>query len=345
MIELRSDTFTLPTEKMLKTMSSAALGDDIYGEDPTVHELEKLAARILDKEAGCFMPSGTMANLATLMAHCPRGTKAIVGNESDIYIYEAGGATICGGIVYEPIQTQRDGRLLINDIEKAFPDDPEDPQFALPSLVCIETPQNRCGGAVLPLEYLEELYAYTQHKGVPLHMDGARIFNAAVALNISPSEIAKFSDSVQFCLSKGLSAPIGSIVVGSSIFVKKVRRIRKMLGGSMRQAGIIASAGIVALNEMVDRLAEDHTNAQYFAEGLEKIPGISIDLNSIHTNIIIFELKVNELTLNDFIQKAHQQGVNISEFGHGRIRAVTHAGITKKDLDQALQVISDILKD
>ncbi|KFN12073.1 L-allo-threonine aldolase [Bacillus pseudomycoides] len=198
---------------------------------------------------------------------------------------------------------------------------------------------------MLPLEYLEELYAYTQHKGVPLHMDGARIFNAAVALNISPSEIAKFSDSVQFCLSKGLSAPIGSIVVGSSIFVKKVRRIRKMLGGSMRQAGIIASAGIVALNEMVDRLAEDHTNAQYFAEGLEKIPGISIDLNSIHTNIIIFELKVNELTLNDFIQKAHQQGVNISEFGHGRIRAVTHAGITKKDLDQALQVISDILKD
>jgi len=343
MIELRSDTFTLPSREMIEAISQAALGDDVYGEDPTVKELEILAANMLGKEAALLVPSGTMANLTSLMAHCPRGSKVLVGNETDIYIYEAGGAAFCGGIIYEPIPTQPDGRLALEDLSKVFPNDPSDPQFALPSLICLENPHNRMGGRVLPLSYLEEVQAFAKEKGLPLHMDGARIFNAAIALNIPAAEIAKYADSLQFCLSKGLSAPIGSIVVGSTSFIEKVYRLRKMLGGGMRQAGIIAAAGLVALNKMVDRLADDHAHARLLAQGLAAIDGIECDIDAVETNIVFFRVVDEHFTWQTFVEAARQHGLNIAELGHGRIRAVLHSGITRNDVRHALEIIRAIL--
>lgn len=289
MIELRSDTFTLPTARMREAMLGAQLGDDVYGEDPTVRALEERAADLLGKAAACLLPSGTMANLAAIMTHCPRGSKILVGAESDIYVYEAHGASVVGGIGYEPLPNQADGRILLTDLAAGFPPDPEDPQFALPGLICLENTQNRCGGVVLPSEYLAEVRAFADGHGLPVHMDGARIFNAAVAAGTPVSEITRYADSVQFCLSKGLSAPIGSIVAGSAEFIRGVRRVRKMLGGGMRQAGIIAAAGLVALEE-TDRLAEDHANARLLAEGLAGVAGIELDPAVVQTNIVMFRV-------------------------------------------------------
>lgn len=202
-IEMRSDTFSLPTIDMLKTIQIAELGDDVYQEDPTVIKLENKVAKILGKEAAILMPSGTMANLASILAHCPRGSKVIVSDESDIFIYEAAGAAVCGGIMYDPISTELDGSISLNSLEKSFPLDAEDPQFALPALICLENPHNRMGGKILPLTYLREIKEFANGKGVPIHMDGARLFNATVALGVDPVEITKFADSIQVCLSKG----------------------------------------------------------------------------------------------------------------------------------------------
>lgn len=342
MIELRSDTFTLPTEAMIKAMTSAPLGDDVYGEDPTVRRLEELAAHTLGKEAACLTPSGTMANLTALMAHAPRGSKALVGAESDIYIYEAGGASVCGGIMYEAVPNQSDGRLLVTDLAKGFPDDAADPQFALPALICVENTQNRCGGRILPSSYLREVREFADERGVAVHMDGARLFNAAVASRTTPADIARYADSVQFCLSKGLGAPIGSIVAGTADFIDEVRRIRKMLGGGMRQAGIIAAAGIVAL-ETADRLAEDHSNATHLAAGLADTPGIVIDPTVVETNIVMFRVPEDRFTWQAFIEAAASRGLALAELGHGRIRAVTHAGVTRADIDKALAIVRAVL--
>ncbi|CAH8711326.1 low-specificity L-threonine aldolase [Paenibacillus thiaminolyticus] len=344
-IELRSDTFTLPTRRMIEAIQEAALGDDVYGEDPTVRQLEQEAARQLGKEAAILMPSGTMANLASLMAHCPRGSKAIVGDETDIYIYEAGGASVCGGIMYEPIPTLPDGRLAIADLERAFPLEPEDPQFALPALISLENPHNRMGGRVLPLAYLEEVRAFANAKAVPIHMDGARLFNAAVALGTDAAEIARYADSVQICLSKGLSAPIGSIVTGTEDFIRKVYRLRKMLGGGMRQAGIIAAPGLVGLEQMTDRLAADHAHALRLARGLADIPGIVIQVEDVETNIVFFRIEHPAYTWQTFIEAAHARGLRVAELGHGRIRAVTHSGIQTADIDEALRIVRELLTD
>ncbi len=345
MIELRSDTFTLPTRAMMDAIAVAPLGDDVYGEDPTVRRLEEMAAEKVGKEAACLMPSGTMANLAAMLAHCPRGSKILVGNESDIYIYEAGGASVCGGLVYEPIATQPDGRLLIEDLERAFPDDPEDPQFALPAVICLENTHNRCGGLPLPHGYLREVGMLARTWGVALHLDGARLFNAAVAQGVSPAEICREADSVQFCLSKGLSAPVGSVVAGSRSFIEKVRRYRKMLGGGMRQAGIIAAAGIVALEQMVDRLAEDHANARLLAEGLAEIPGIAVDPAAVQTNILFFRVTDPRFTWQSFVESVRRKGLSVAELGHGRIRAVTHSGITAREIQSALEIVSRTMRE
>jgi len=282
-----------------------------------------------------------MANLCALMTHCPLGTKALVGRESDIFIYEAGGASVCGGIVYEAIPTQADGRLLIGDLEAAFPDDPEDPQFALPGLICLENTHNRCGGTVLPLAYLREVAEFARAKQVPVHMDGARIFNAATALKVPPAEIARYATSLQFCLSKGLAAPLGSMLVGDAAFIKRAHRIRKLLGGGMRQTGIIAAAGLIALEQMVERLQEDHVNARRFAEGLAELPGIQIDLETVQTNIVIF--RVLTCDYRTFIELAARRGLRIGELGYGRLRAVFHYGNTSHDVDEALSIIRAIL--
>ncbi|AIC93110.1 low-specificity L-threonine aldolase [Shouchella lehensis] len=345
MIELRSDTLTLPTEEMIRSITNAKLGDDVYQEDPTVKELEAETASIMGKEASILMPSGTMANLAAIMAHCPRGSKVLVGNETDIFIYEAGGASVCGGIIYEPIKTQKDGRLLIEDLNKVFLNDPEDPQFAIPSLICLENPHNKMGGRVLPISYLKEVYGFAVEKGIPLHMDGARIFNAANSMNKPVRELAQYANSIQFCLSKGLSAPIGSMVVGSHIFIQKVRRIRKMLGGGMRQSGIIAAPALIAINKMDKRLAEDHSNAKRLAVGLSVIDGIECDISTVDTNIVFFQIDKEYYSTKEFIDLAKNKGLNIAELGSGRIRAVTHYGISSEDIDNALNIIKEILNE
>jgi threonine aldolase len=330
---------------MMEAIAKAPLGDDVYGEDPTVKKLEQLAARLLGKEAGLLVPSGTMANLLALLVHGPRGSKILVGDETDIYLYEAGGASVLGGLVYEPIPNQPDGRLLIEDLAAAFPEDPSDPQFALPGVICLENPHNRCGGKVLPLSYLQEIKAFADARGVPVHLDGARIFNAAVALDIPAEKIAATADSVQFCLSKGLSAPIGSMLTGTRAFIEKAYRLRKMLGGGMRQAGILAAAGIVSLEQMVDRLAEDHRNARRFADGVRALAGLQLAEPEIHTNMVFFRVVDPRFTLQSFVRAAARRGLNLGELGHGRIRAATHSGVSTAQVDEALAIVRAVLQE
>ncbi len=343
MIEMRSDTFTLPTRKMLNSVKSAALGDDVYGEDPTVKKLEELSACLLGKEAGILMPSGTMANLATIMAYCPRGSKLIVGNESDIFLYEAGGAAVCGGILYESILTQNDGTLKLNDLELAFPKE-DDPQYAEPKLICIEYPHNRRGGLILPQHYLLDLYNFSKKKKVNLHMDGARIFNAAISLGSEVKEIAQYADSIQFCLSKGLSCPIGSMVVGTNEIITKIRKIRKMLGGGMRQAGVVAAMGIVALTNWKSQLERDHKNAIFLANRLVQIPNIQLVPEKIETNMVFFRIVNPAIMLERFILECHLNGLNLSSLGDDRIRIVTHRGINREKIIKAISIINNAIK-
>jgi threonine aldolase len=341
-IELRSDTFTLPTQAMLNAMVSAPLGDDVYGEDPTVRQLEQRSAELAGKAAACFMPSGTMANLASIMAHAARGSKILVGAESDIYLYEAGGASVCGGIVYEPLPNQADGTIRLDDLAAGFPADTNDPQFALPALICLENTQNRCGGAVLSLDYLGEVRRLADARRIAVHLDGARIFNAATALEVPVARIAEPADSVQFCLSKGLGAPAGSMAAGSAEFVARVRRIRKMLGGGMRQAGVLAAAGLVALDDS-GRLEEDHANAKRLARGLAGVPGIVVDPEAVQTNIVLFQVADERFTGQAFEAAARQAGLGIGEFGHGRLRAVTHRCVDASDIDAAVGIVAELL--
>lgn len=343
MIEMRSDTFTLPTEQMMSAMAGAALGDDVYAEDPTVNRLEEVAAAAVGKPAACLMPSGTMANLAALLVHVPRGGKVLVGNESDIYLYEAGGASVCGGVVYEPVPTQPDGSLALADLAAGFPLDPDDPQFALPGLISVENTHNRMGGRALDQAYLAELRRYADGRGVPVHMDGARIFNAAVATGVPADRIAAHAHSVQFCLSKGLSAPIGSLLAGEPDFVARARRVRKMLGGGMRQAGIVAAAGLVALTSMVDRLAEDHAHAAQLAKSLAEVDGIDVDPGSVTTNVVLFRVTATGLDDSGFLHAAQERGLAMAEFGHGRIRAVTHRGVSSADVCAAVAIVADVV--
>jgi threonine aldolase len=342
-IELRSDTFTLPTEKMLAAPLVAPLGDDGYGEDPTVAELERTAAALLGKESACLMPSGTMANLAALLSHCPRGGKAIVGQESDIYVYEAGGASVCGGVVYEPLPNRPDGTIDPAAVAAACAVDRDDPQFALPALICLETPQNRCGGTPLPLDHLAEVREVARRHGVPLHLDGARLFNAAVALGVAAADIARYADTVQVCLSKGLCAPVGSVLAGPRAVVERARRVRKMLGGGMRQAGVVAAAGTIALTEMTARLPDDHATARRLAGALADLPGLLVEPNPPATNMVFFRVRDDRYTTASLIAAAADRGVRVGELGHGRIRAVTHAGIRPADVDRAVRVFTDLL--
>ena len=339
MIELRSDTFTLPSPAMRSAMTTAPLGDDVYAEDPTVRRLEQLAADRLGKAAACLMPSGTMANLAALMAHAPRGAKAIVGSESDIYLYEAAGATVCGGVSYEPVPNLPDGTLSPESIGAAFPEDDEDPQFARVAVICLENTQNRCGGVILPDGYAACVAALARTRGVAVHLDGARIFNASVAGGDSPARLAEYADTVQFCLSKGLGAPIGSLVAGDEAVLARVRRIRKLLGGGMRQAGIIAAAGIVAIEEGAERLRADHAHARLLAEGLATIPGVMLE--QPQTNIILFRVAACDPA--EVVRAAAAAGVALNTFGHGRIRAVTHCGITAVDVHEAVDRLTAVI--
>lgn len=341
-IDLRSDTVTLPSDTMRAAIVQAELGDDVYGEDPTVNRLEALAAVRVGKEAAMLVPSGTMGNFCALLAHCNRGEEAIIGDQSHIYHYEASGASVLGGVALHPVTTEPIGELPLQAIQEAIRD-PYDSHEALTRLICLENTHNRCGGVVLSLDYMRTIHDFARSQGFAVHLDGARVFNAAVALGVDVQEITRHVDSVMFCLSKGLAAPVGSILAGDAAFIKCARRIRKMVGGGMRQAGIIAAAGMVALEEMVDRLAEDHAHARMLAEGLSTLPGIAIDLAKVQSDIVIFKLDSEVWTPIRLTEVLAEQGLLIGEIGRGYLRAVTHHNIDANDIEEALEVMRSVL--
>jgi threonine aldolase len=337
-IDLRSDTVTLPTPEMRAAMASAELGDDVYGEDPTVNRLEALAAARLGKEAALFVTSGTMGNAIALMTHCRRGEDVIVGDRTHIYTSEVGGAARLNGSTLRPVPNLTDGTLDRARLAGAFASD--DIHEAPTGLLCLEDTHNMCGGRVLPAHTLRELTAPARARGVPVHLDGARLFNAAVAAGVPVAELAAEADSVMFCLSKGLSAPIGSMLCGTRPFVERARRVRKLLGGGMRQAGVIAAAGIVALDEMADRLAEDHAHARRLAAGLAALPGVALRENEVESNFVFFSVLDAEGRPTDgqpLIAEAAAQGVLISTGDQGRLRCATHSGIAAADVERALE--------
>ncbi len=341
-IDLRSDTVTLPSPAMREAMARAELGDDVYGEDPTVNRLEALAAEMVGKEAAILVPSGTMGNLSALLAHGQRGQRVVCGDECHIYVYEAGGASALGGMVYHTLPTEPGGTLPLERVREALAAS-DDPHRAPPGVLCLENTHNRCGGTVLPPDYLETAHAIAREAGVPLHLDGARIFNAAVALGVDVRALTRHVDSVQFCLSKGLAAPVGSLVAGPRPFIERVRRVRKQLGGGMRQAGVIAAAGIVALTEMVERLAEDHANARRLAAGLAAIPGLRVDMARVQTDIVRFELVSEALTPAGFLAGLRERGVLMGGMGGRILRAVTHYGIGAAEIDRAISAAREVL--
>jgi threonine aldolase len=332
-IDLRSDTITLPTSAMRKAMAEAEVGDDVFGEDPTVQKLETLAAKTMGKESALLVASGTMGNLVCQMAHCGRGDEMILGDKSHIFFFEQGGSAAIGGIHPHIIPNQPDGTLQIEDILGAIR--VKNIHFPQSRLIVLENTHNLCYGSPLPPSYLNQVGAIAVENGLKLHLDGARIFNAAVALGISPADLVAPADSVSFCLSKALAAPIGSMVCGSKEFIAKARRVKKVLGGGMRQAGIIAAAGIVALSQMIERLAEDHLNARRLAEGLADLKGLSLDLEKVRTNIVYIDI-VSDLSSNAAVKKLEAENVRVLAVGPHRLRAVIHYHIRHDDIDKAI---------
>jgi threonine aldolase len=337
MIDLRSDTVTLPTPAMRRAMAEAEVGDDVYGEDPTVNRLEALAAERMGKEAALFVPSGTMGNLISVLTHVRRGQEVILGDQSHIFIHEAGGASALGGAVYHPVRTSDDGTLPLDELAQAIRG--SDIHYAPPGVICLENTHNRRGGAVLTPDYLARVAQFAREHDLPLHLDGARIFNAAVASGRPVTDWTRHVTSVQFCLSKGLAAPAGSIIAADRPFIGRARRQRKMLGGGMRQVGILAAAGIVALTEMVDRLAEDHANAAQLAKALSAIDGVALDPPRVQSNIVIFTVPAG-VPVGRFVARAKEAGVLVSGVGGQRIRAVTHYGISREDCLEAARIFA-----
>jgi threonine aldolase len=326
---------------MLKAMAEAQVGDDVFGEDPTINKLEEMAADRLGKEAALFVASGTMGNLVSLLAHCGRGDEIILGSLSHTFFFEQGGSAAVGGIHPRTVANQPDGTLALAEIEAAVRTD--NIHFPLTRLIVLENTHNLCGGHPLDTDYMQAVGDIARRYGLKIHVDGARFFNAAVALDVKVDQLAAEADSVSFCLSKGLGAPVGSLVCGSRDFIFKARRARKVLGGGMRQAGVLAAAGIVALNEMVDRLVDDHANARKLADGLAEMPGLSIDPSLIKTDIVYFEVKRDDMSVAELVKRLEEQGVRMLPVGSGRIRAVTHYHITPDDIDYALGVFSKVM--
>ena len=342
-IDLRSDTVTHPTDDMRRAMFEAEVGDDVFGEDPTVNRLEAMAAQKMGKEASLFTVSGTMSNLIAVLTHTNHGNEIILGNGAHIFLNEVGGAAALGGVVMRTIPNDANGQLALDDIEKAIRDK-TNIHYPETTLLCLENTHNRCGGAVLTSKYTSSAAQLAHRNGLKVHLDGARIFNASVALGVPVTELTKDVDSVSFCLSKGLSAPIGSLLCGSKEFIERARKRRKMLGGGMRQAGVIAAAGIVALETMIDRLAEDHTNARRLADGLARIPGIKLGQEKVMTNIVMFDFAPS-FSGNQFIIKLTASGVKIGNRGSNSFRAVTHRMVNAADIDFALNQIDLVCRE
>jgi threonine aldolase len=340
-IDLRSDTLTKPTPSMRQAMAYADVGDDVFGEDPTVNRLEEMAAERMQKEAAIFVASGTMANIVSQMAHCGRGDEIIIGDQAHIFFYEQGGSAALGGIHPRTIKTEPDGTLSLGAIEASIR--PDNVHFPITRLIAIENTHNRCNGSPIKPEYMEAVSALARRFQLKIHVDGARIFNAAVALNTTAADLVTVADSVSFCLSKGLAAPVGSLVCGSKAFIAKARRVRKVLGGGMRQAGVLAAAGIVALTEMVDRLAEDHENAKVLSVGLSEIKGLRVDPDRVFTNIVYMDVTGRGLTESDLSVRLETEGVRLIPVGPQRLRAVTHYHITREDVNETLKIVSKVM--
>jgi threonine aldolase len=340
-IDLRSDTVTMPTEAMRAAMATAEVGDDVYGEDPSVNRLEALVAEMLGKEAAVFVASGTMGNLISVLSHCGRGDEMILGDYAHIFRAEQGGSAALGGVHPHTLRNQPDGTLDLKEVAAAIR--VYDPHNPITRLICLENTHNFCGGRALPVDYMDAAGDLAHERGLKLHVDGARLWNAAVALNVSPARLVQSADSVSVCLSKGLGAPVGSVVAGSAEFIDKARRNRKVVGGSMRQAGVLAAAGIIAVTEMVERLADDHANAKTLAEGLAQIDGIEIDPSTVETNIVFFMLTQPELTPVQLAQALRSQGVLLNAGAARRMRAVLNHHVTAEDIPTILAAFRQAL--
>lgn len=336
-IDLRSDTVTLPSDAMRRAIAEAPVGDDVLGEDPSVIQLEAVAAERTGKEASLYVASGTMSNLVAIMTHCGRGDEAIVGSESHILHYEVASAAGVAGVQLRSVTNDARGRFDPDEVRSLIRG--ENVHFPRTALLCLENTQNRCGGAVIAQEHVEELAAVAHERGVRVHLDGARIFNAAVAQGLPVATLAAPADSIGFCLSKGLGAPVGSVLCGDAGFIARARKMRKMLGGGMRQAGVIAAAGVYALEHMVERLAEDHEHARQLARGLAQLPMVELDPQRIETNIVIFRVRGD---WQEFARALNAAGVLASVYGERTMRMVTHAGIDRADIDDVLARVRDL---
>lgn len=339
-VDLRSDTVTLPTPRMMQAIASAQLGDDVFGEDPTVKQLQNVVAEKLGKEDALFVASGTMGNLVAVLTHCGRGHEMIVGDQAHVFIYEQGGSAALGGVHVRTVPNGN-GVPSLADVEAAIRT--EDVHFPRTKLLCLENTHNRCGGVAVTAQQTGALAGLAHRHGLSVHVDGARLFNAAVALGVEVRELVADCDSVSVCLSKGLSAPVGSVLAGTADFVAEARRHRKVVGGGMRQAGILAAAGLVAVEEMVDRLAEDHANARLLAEGLAATNGAEVDLQAVQTNIVVVAITRPDLTASEFISRMAELGIRVIGFGGNKVRLVTHFGIERADAERALEAARKVL--
>ena len=343
MIDLRSDTVTMPSKKMKDFIFNAPLGDDVYGEDPSINSLEEKIADLFGKESSLFVPSGTMANLISVLTHCERGDEVLLGDKSHIFFYESGGISAFGGIHSHQIKNELDGTININAIKNRIRDS-ENIHFPTTKLMCLENTHNLCYGAPINSSYIKSVKTMLNNFNIKLHIDGARIFNASVALKMPVNELCVDSDSITCCLSKGLSAPAGSLVIGSKTFINKARKIRKALGGGMRQAGIIASAGIFAIENMIERLEEDHFNAKKLADNMSNISEININNENVFTNIVFFNLNKCQISDADFMLELLNNKIKIDYKGNHKFRMVLHSGINKNQILKVIETFKNILK-
>ncbi len=341
-VDLRSDTVTKPTPAMREAMANAVVGDDVYGEDPTINRLQELAAGMMGKESGLFVASGTMGNLVGVLAHCQRGDEVIVGNKAHTFLYEAGGISVLGGVHSCQLPNQPDGSLALEDIENAIrPDDPHDP---ITRLICLENTHNRCGGTFQSPEYIKRVSKFAHARKLFVHLDGARIFNAAAAQQVNARELAATVDSVTFCLSKGLCAPVGSVLCGSKEYIRKALRLRKMVGGGMRQAGILAAAGIVALETMTGRLSEDHARARNLASGLREVPGLVLGQEIPATNMVFLSLDpLVKSKAEEVADNLKEHGILVGVTGARSFRLVLHYWINDIGVDQTITAFRSVL--
>lgn len=337
-IDLRSDTVTMPTQKMKDAMYTAVVGDDVYGDDPTVRELEEYAAEVVGKEAALFVPSGTFGNQLALLIHCKRGDEVLLGDDCHIVMHEVGGASVIAGVQLRTLKSIR-GELNPDEVRSKIRG--EDIHYPSTGLICLENAHSN--GRVISLDNMRAIHEVSQSHNVPIHLDGARLFNAAIHLNVNAREITKYCDSVMFCLSKGLCSPVGSILAGSKHFLERARKGRKLMGGGLRQSGFLAAAGLVSIREMIGCLNEDHKNAQYLGRELSKIPGIQVMLEDIHINMVFFTMKDTGIDTNALVKEFVKKGILINPEEDGLMRFVTNYWVGKEDIDYVIRAIKEAI--